>query len=175
MKKISTAFIALWLLGPEAALAADNPNSITVSGTIQNTSCTVSTDTANQTVFLGDISSKQFYQSGASSQPVQFIVDLQNCTGSMSGVTVTFNGQTDSVDPSLLALDSGDNAASGLGIAILDVNRTLIPLNNPSSNYAIDINDTDNQLVFYAQYRSTASTVNAGSTAATATFDLTYQ
>lgn len=175
MKKISTAFIALWLVGPEAAFAADNPNSITISGTIQNTSCTVSTGTADQTVFLGDIATKQFYQSGASSRPVQFIVDLQNCTGSMSGVTVTFNGQTDSVDPSLLALDSGDNAASGLGIAILDVNRTLIPLNNPSSNYAIDINDTDNQLVFYAQYRSTASTVKAGSATATATFDLTYQ
>lgn len=175
MKKISMAFIALWLLGPEAAFAADNPNSITVSGTIQNTSCTVSTGTADQTVFLGDISSKQFYQAGASSLPMQFTIDLQNCTGSMSGVTVTFNGQPDNTDPSLLALDSGDYAASGLGIAILDVNRTLIPLNNPSSNYAIDINDTDNQLVFYAQYRSTASTVNSGSATATATFDLTYQ
>lgn len=173
MKMRYSVLAVLLLTGSVSVFAADN--SITISGSIQNTSCTVSTDSADQTVFLGDIASRTFYQAGATSMPVQFTVDLQNCTGSMSGVTVTFNGTADGTEPALLGLDSGTNAASGLGIAILDANRTLIPVNNPSSNYAIDITKPDNALVFYAQYQSTGASVTAGSATATATFNLTYQ
>ncbi len=61
-----------------------------------------------------------------------FAIDLQNCGSTASGVTVSFSGAADSRNTDLLALTAGESDASGIGIALYDQNKTLIPLGQES-------------------------------------------
>ncbi|WP_333012614.1 fimbrial protein [Kluyvera sichuanensis] len=148
---------------------------VLITGNIQDNTCTVSTDSSNLSVSMGTVNSKQLRQSGDTSLPIEFDIDLQNCGEAASGVSVTFTGTADGSGSSLLALDSAGDSATGIGVAILDSDRTLIPINTASKTYPLDPSQADNILPFYAQYSVTGSSVTPGSANATATFSLTYQ
>ncbi|MGM1328182.1 fimbrial protein, partial [Klebsiella michiganensis] len=76
---------------------------------------------------------------------------------------------------SLLALTSQAGSAAGVGVAILDSQRTLLPLNSASRQYTLDPQQTTQNLTFYGEMVATSSPVTAGSVDATTTFSLTYQ
>lgn len=156
-----------------SALAHDGTVSIT--GTIQGNTCTVTTDTANQQVILGDIAAKQFTAAGSASQPVAFTIGLENCGSAASAVSLTFTGEADTTNSALLALTSQAGSAAGVGVAILDSQRTLVPLNSASRQYTLDPQQTSQNLTFYGEMVATSSPVTAGSVDATTTFSLTYQ
>lgn len=155
------------------ALAHDG--TITIDGQIEDNSCTVAQESVDQSVTLGDISSRDMRQAGDSSLPVAFSIDLQNCGSGTSGVEITFTGDADNTNPALLALTKDSGSASGLGITIKDDRSTAIPLNSASRTYTIDPTQVDNRLTFYAQYTATSSEVTAGTANATATFTMTWQ
>lgn len=156
-----------------SALAHDG--TVNITGTIQRNTCTVTTDTANQLVTLGDIRTKAFTASGSASQPVAFTIGLENCGSAASAVSLTFTGEADTTNSALLSLTSQVGSATGVGVAILDSQRTLVPLNSASRQYTIDPQQTIQSLTFYGEMVATSSTVTAGSVDATATFSLTYQ
>lgn len=76
-----------------SALAHDG--TVNITGTIQGNTCTVTTDTANQQVTLGDIAAKQFTAAGSASQPIAFTIGLENCGSAASAVSLTFTGEAD--------------------------------------------------------------------------------
>ncbi|QLP45705.1 fimbrial protein [Klebsiella michiganensis] len=156
-----------------AALAHDG--TVNITGTIQGNTCTVTTDTANQQVTLGDIRTKAFTATGSASQPVKFTIGLEHCGSAASAVSLTFTGEADATNTDLLALTSQAGSAAGVGVAILDSQRTLVPLNSASRQYTLDPQQTTQNLTFYGEMMATSSPVTAGSVDATTTFSLTYQ
>ena len=156
-----------------SALAHDG--TVNITGTIQGNTCTVTTDTATQQVTLGAIAAKQFTAAGSASQPIAFTIGLENCGSAASAVSLPFTGGADTTNSALLALTSQAGSAAGVGVAILDSQRTLVPLNSASRQYTLDPQQTSQNLTFYGEMVATSSPVTAGSVDATTTFSLTYQ
>ncbi|MCU6306352.1 fimbrial protein [Enterobacter quasiroggenkampii] len=156
------------------SVAQAHDGQINITGTIQSNTCIVDTDSQNMTVDMGNVASRQFSQAGATSTPQPFMIKLVKCGDAASGVSVTFKGTVDSRDNQLLAIDSGSAAATGMGIAILDLNRQVVPLNASSAKYPLTPGMQSVDLNFFAEYRANGDTVKAGDANATASFVLNY-
>lgn len=104
-----------------------------------------------------------------------FAIDLQNCGSTASGVTVSFSGAGDSRNTDLLALTAGESDASGIGIALYDQNKTLIPLGQESDVVTLSPGQASAHLQFYARYLADGGTVTPGDANASATFILAYE
>ena len=171
---------AIWLMiVATLSLAIQNTaiahdGQINITGTIQSNTCIVDTDSENMTVDMGNVASKQFYQAGATAAAQSFVIKLVKCGDAASGVNVTFNGIVDSHDSRLLAIDGGSTAATGMGIAILDLNRQIVPLNTQSVKYPLTPGLQSVNLSFFAEYMANGDKVKAGDANATATFILNY-
>ena len=167
--------IIFTLLLLAAASAQAHDGTVYVSGSIQDNTCIVAPSSQAQTVPLGDVAAKQFSTKGSGSTPVAFIIDLQQCGASATGVDFTFSGAADTADKTLLALDSGSDTAQGIAIELQSADHARLPLNQASVRFTIDPTRTDNAFIFYARYLATASSVTSGTAHATATFTLTWQ
>lgn len=144
---------------------------INVNGNIVNTTCDVDTNSANLNVAMGDQPISALNTAvGVTSPDISFSIKLVNCSDVATGVNIAFSG-TVSSDTALLKLDDG--GATGIGIEILDDNKTQIPVNVASKNYPLNAG-VDNTLNFYARYKTESLPVTAGDANATATFTLTY-
>ncbi|HIE5389292.1 TPA: fimbrial protein [Enterobacter cancerogenus] len=170
MKKLSLLLFCVIISGGAAA----HDGTVNISGSINANTCIISPETQEQTVSLGNIASKQFTEKGDTSPPVAFTIDVQNCSSSVSSLTLNFQGTADTNDNTLLALD-GSNPAQGVAISLLDADDNPVPLNTTTRAYAIDPSKTDNVLTFYAQYMATTDKVSGGDANATVTFDVTWQ
>lgn len=152
-------------------LAADGV--VHFQGQIASNACEVDQNSKSLDVDLGTIAIASFSQKGSTSDPTAFSLNLINCPAALAGqnVTVTFSGNQDSDDNTLLAVD-GD--AKGAGIEIDDANNTLIPIGQPSSNYVMQTGA--NTLNFRAHYKSTVeqTSMAAGDASGTAQFGINY-
>ncbi|ECG8590418.1 fimbrial protein [Salmonella enterica subsp. salamae] len=162
--------MSLWI----CATASAHDGNVNISGSIQDNTCTVATDSQALQVPLGNIPSKQFTSKGVGSQPAVFVIDLQKCGTAAAGVSFTFTGAVDTDDNGLLALD-GSNHAGGIGVEIQDADHVRLPLNQTTPVYTVDPNQADNKFTFYARYLATADSVTSGDASASATFSLTWQ
>jgi type 1 fimbria pilin len=149
---------------------------INITGSIIDSTCIVAAGSDNAVVQLGNVAAKQFTQTGDTSTKIPFTINLEKCGASTTGVAVTFVGNQDADNSSVLALDSTSDSAEGVGIAILDDTQTAVPPNTASKTYLIDgaSGQTSASLAFYAQYMATRPTVTAGTANASATFTLMY-
>jgi type 1 fimbria pilin len=150
---------------------------LNVNGAIAANGCQVSAASQNMTVAFGNVALKQFYATNIPWGKRQFIIELVNCGADASAVKVTFTGNTDPNNGTLLALNQeSDEVATGVGIELLDMNSQSVPIGEQMAS-ALPINASPgatNQFVFYAQYRSTGA-VTEGVSNATANFVLEYQ
>ncbi len=156
-------------------MAHASSGEINVTGNIVSNTCSVSLEDRDKTVKMGTVSSKAFLHGMMASPPTVFTLNLIDCGPAASAVSVVFQGTEDANRHDLLALDSGDTAAGGVGIAILDNNKTPLPINTSSSDYVIPPDAGRITLNFYAQYLANGATVSAGAANATATFSLIYE
>lgn len=154
-------------------------NVVNASGTINFTgniieqTCEVTPGDENQIVNLGDVAKSDLDGSvGKVSAAKRFSIGLVNCPESMSMVAVRFAGTPHSEDANILALSTGSTPATGVGVALYEVNDTFIPLNSDSVKQNIVNNAA--QLDFVAKYRSTSADVTAGSANAVTNFTLVY-
>lgn len=181
MKTLALASIAAFGLVSAAAQAAQTVNGGTVhfTGDFVNAACAVSTDSADQTVKLGEYKTSAITASGQYTTKVPFEIKLVNCTtDTYKNASVSFNGTIDSDDTTLLAVNSGGSnstGATGVGIEILDNSSKVLTPNGATYSTAQALNDGDNTLPFTARYKSTASTVTAGLADADATFVIKYE
>ncbi len=146
-----------------------------VSGTITDNTCSLSPASENINVSMGAVSQRQFYRAGDGSAWQPFVIDLQNCGSTASGVTVSFSGASDRHNTDLLALTAGESDAAGIGIALYDQNKTLIPLGQESDVVTLTPGQASAHLQFYARYLADGGTVASGNANASATFILAYE
>lgn len=143
---------------------------IRLTGKIVALSCEVESADVNKTVSLGNWAAGQLNYLGGHSEPVSFTIRLSGCTA--SSVALTFTGNADSGDRSLLALND-QSSATGIAVEIMDVSHKRLSLNEKTERVAVDDNGNVS-LNFTARYLSTGGRVTAGSANADSTFTLTY-
>ncbi|XUV80948.1 fimbrial protein [Enterobacter sp. TMH.L2] len=173
-KSLYIVGIALSLFAA-AADAADS--TITISGNVRDNACAVAAESKDFIVDLMNNPAKQFSAVGATTALVPFRIVLSPCGGLATAVKVGFTGVADSVNTSLLKLDSGAAAAAGMGIQILNSARTPMPINAGSSaiQWTTLVPGQTNVLGFYARLMATQLPVTAGHVNATAIFTLEFQ
>lgn len=151
-----------------SATAFASDGTITFTGSITDTACTIST--TNVTVDFGTVAASAFAAKGDSTGGRAFQLTLTNCP--FESATVRFDGNADA-EGKLFKVDSGTGKASDVGIAIYDANNLQVLPNTPSSAYTLS-KTAANTLNFSAKLQSTAATVTAGDISATSNFTIVY-
>ena len=137
--------------------------------------CSIDTGSRNMTVPLGKVLADRFTGFGSTFAEQNFNIHL-SCTqpSGVYNVAVTFSAVTDdSRVPGVLALESGPNTATGVGIQLLkdgspvEFERAL-PVGSATKSSMFTIPMT-------ARYYQTGSTVIPGEAKGIATFVLTYK
>ncbi|OON40534.1 type-1 fimbrial protein subunit A [Izhakiella australiensis] len=183
--KLALAGMSFSLLISGVAYAADGDTSVIANGgTIHfqgefiNAACAVSTESSNQTVQMGQYRTAAFKAVGDTLTSVPFTISLNECDNSIAKqAQVSFAGQLDATDKTLLALNSAGNASTAKGVALQILDSASNPITPDGSTYSVAqnlINGT-NTLRFSANYKSTAEKVTAGQANADATFMIKYQ
>ncbi|MBS3046387.1 fimbrial protein [Enterobacter mori] len=154
------------------AHAADG--TINFTGTILDAACTV--DAATQTITMGSVNKSAFTGAGTVSAPTKFSIVLKDCPSTVTSAQVTFDGASDATNSNLLALTSGTDAASGLGLALYESDgSTVIPVSVASKSITLDTTASNvNTLSYIAKYMATAATVMPGKADATTDFTVSY-
>jgi major type 1 subunit fimbrin (pilin) len=172
LRLIALMLLVCWpALYTRQAFAADA--TLTFTGTILQPSCDVDSSTANQTVPLGSAPIMDFASVGSTANPKAFNLDLVNCSAGTQ-VTMTVAGTMDTV-PSVL---KNTGSATQVGVQILQASTvgattgTPLTLNSAVSLGAVDSTNTMTVPLVAQFYR--LGTLTAGTVAATATVNFTY-
>lgn len=178
MNKLAIAFIvasgvvAFNVNAADPAPAVDQGSgSITFTGSIIDAPCSITPDSSNQTVDLGQISNSLLAKAG-SSTPRNFTIDLEKCdTATKKNVTITFGGSKDAVNEKLLGITG---TAKGAGVVLTDGGGSQIILGQASA--ARELLAGDNKLAFsaYLQGSSADGSVTPGEFSSVANFTLAY-
>ncbi|HAZ55359.1 MAG TPA: fimbrial protein [Franconibacter helveticus] len=175
MKRFITSACAALLSGLILICSAQaHDGTVYVSGKINETTCAVSPDSKNFTVDLGSVASKQFNNVGDGSDYRPFVIKLENCAAAAQTVSVHFDGTPDSKNADLLAITSDTASAAGVGIAIYNQDKSIIPLGDESVKFPLTPDQASATLNFYARYIANGDAIVAGTANASATFILTY-
>lgn len=173
--KINTFFkmsvLAAGMVAAMGANAADG--TINVAGTIIDTGCQVDAAGIAAPVALGDLVPADFPTIGSISAKKDINIVLTGCPASQTGVALTALGAADATNNQLLALN-GDSAATGLGIALYNMDGSLIPMNSSSALAAINSETGSATIALQAAAMSTAEAITGGTFTATTNFSLTY-
>ena len=153
--------------------ADDGTTTMNITGTVTAEGCNVDVDSATQNIKIGDFSAAAFPTVGTTSASVQLPIKLTNCSSGITGAKVTFSGNADSTNNQLLALNSGADMATGVGVEILDSAGAAIPVNGTSTTQTLSAGD--NTMNFALRYKSTQSPVLPGDASAILYFDIGYQ
>ncbi|NRF77466.1 fimbrial protein, partial [Citrobacter braakii] len=150
----------LCLLPLVAGYAHAADSTITITGYLKDNACSVSVDSQDFTVDLLSNAAKQFKQVGAVTSAIPFKIVFDKCGSSATAVCVGYVGTSDSDNTTLLKIDAGTNAASGIGVQILDRDKTPIPLNaaQDSLKWTTLTAGQSNTLGFYARLMAGAYT-----------------
>ncbi|MCL2891627.1 type 1 fimbrial major subunit FimA [Brenneria tiliae] len=165
----------------EAATTTVAGGTVHFKGQIVNAACAVSTNSADQTVNLGQYRTSNFAAAGAYSGKVPFTIKLEDCDTTVSTTaSVAFSGSSDSSDNTVLTTSNisggSSGAASGVGIEISDSKGTVLSPNGAVySNAQTLTNGSGNTLNFNARYKSTLDAVTAGQADADVTFTMKYE
>ncbi|CAB3640040.1 fimbrial protein [Achromobacter pestifer] len=160
-----------------ASFAADRDGEITFKGSIVDAPCSITSESATQTVQLDKISNSAL-KNGGKSNPKAFQIKLTGCdlTDTKKNVTATFVGQPSVAQPDLLKFTGG--VADGASLAIADARGNLIKLNTASP--ATKLVNIDNVLEFQAYLKGDmdgdkGANITPGEFSTSATFTLAYQ
>lgn len=187
LSQLTLACGACWLLAGTAQ-AADGQ--IEFTGSVTDNACTITTGDVNKSVSLEQVRIADFGTAVGSvlkDKAKPFSITLDNCsTETRKNVAITFSGQQDATDPTLLGL-TGENQVRGIAIQIGDRDGKKIDLNKPSADF--DLRAQNNTLDFTAAYvrtvadttvgtgdeATTTSGIGTGQVHALASFDVTYK
>lgn len=148
---------------------------IYVNGKLIGNTCTVSSQSKNMTVKMGNIGAKDFIRpssDGLWAFEFPFSIHLTDCQSESTGVKVFFMGSADINNKELLKIT--DNGAQGIAIRLMDENKNPIAINQSSKVYEINPESEINELVFYARYVLTQDKLIPGPANAVSTFMLEY-
>lgn len=170
--------MAMGLSGISAAHAAASGTTtydtgkVTFTGSIVDTPCSITPDSADQTVDLGHVSKTALENSG-SSNSTPFTIQLEDCdVSTQSTVAVTFTGGADANDSTLLGLNG---TASGAGIVIADQSGDQLDLGTQSQAQTLLNGENTLQFAAWLKADDAAGGVVAGDFSSVANFQLAYQ
>lgn len=145
-----------------------------LTGAVTGGACTVSTDSEDKKVFMGQVRSNRFEDVGSWADPVSFTLDLVNCDTAISQqVGMLFTGVTDGKDPLVFHAGEGSDSAKGVGIGLFDSSGSLIVPNSEARHLTLLHNGTVS-VPLIAKYRATRRIVSGGDASAVVYFSLYY-
>lgn len=144
---------------------------ISFTGSIAYGSCQIAVP--DQLVDLGSASTMNFNSVGDMSVQKKFYIRLNCPIGSPSKASVTFEGQHDMTDPSLLAISS--DAVKGIAIRLEDSLGQKLSLGSASE--INNISQGEIAIPFNARYQSTSerALISPGVADSFVSFAITYQ
>ena len=175
LKTLSAVVGLALVMASGAAMAANQgQGTVTFKGSIIDAPCSITPDTVDQTVNLGQVSSKALQNAGTSS-PQQFQIKLEGCDVSALAnktVTTAFSGVADGDN---LKLQGG--TAAGAAIVIEDSVGKAIKINDATGATPEGITDGTNALHFSAYLKGdqASGAIKTGDFTSVASFVLAYQ
>lgn len=183
---IGGAFTLASLMLAGHALAEDGV--VHFVGEIVDTTCEVTSDTADQIVPLGKVSKNAFSGVGSLASPQKFSIKLENCPATYTQAAVRFDGTEArrrrrpesgyaaySRQPRDFTGTGQAIAATGVGIRIFNQSdNSQVKLYNDSAYTAIDA-EGKAEMKFIARYVATNATVTAGTANADSQFTVEYK
>lgn len=174
-KKIALASAMGMLLAAGMANATDQGHGkVTFTGSIIDAPCSISPDSIDQTVSLGQVSNVALKANGnaGTSVPHNFEIKLENCdTATLKSVKTTFVGAEGKTDGSL----GITGTAKGASIILTNGDGEQIKLGEASA--ARVLQNGNNTLLFSAYLKGdgASATITPGDFSAVADFSLAYQ
>ncbi|OZY42365.1 fimbria A protein [Pseudomonas fragi] len=174
---IKSVLAAMVLLASSVSVvnaAGAGTGSVTFSGEILESACSITPQSVDQQVSLGSVSKSQLNNSGVGTKQY-FDIELTGCSLtdlSAKTVTATFTGAGTTAVPGALAL----NGVTGAGILLTEFDGTAITLGTATT--AKGITAGSNTLTFGAQLKgqpTATGTVGTGTFDAVTHFALAYQ
>ncbi|EBV4144421.1 fimbrial protein, partial [Salmonella enterica] len=175
-----------------AATDDSGGGTINFTGSVINAPCSVSTDSQNINVLLGQVSNSRLSGAGTYSDPKKITISLIDCsfaaasekpdpgtTGNYSKVAVTFTGFSPANSQALTKGEipnAAPNGAKNVVIQLLKSDGTAVNLSEtPTIDNAIPLitSSKNNDLIFYARMAAT-DTVTTGDVSAQITYKLKY-
>ncbi|WP_421105892.1 fimbrial protein [Serratia marcescens] len=172
LNKIMMAAVMAFGMSSVAAHAANQgQGTVNFSGSIIDAPCSISPESVDQTVELGQVSNA-LLKKGGKSTPKAFTINLEHCEleKGKNNVSVTFSG-VESTDGML----SISGEASGASVAIADAGGKLIKLGEASPLVGVNEGNTALRFTAYLQGDGASAAVVPGDFTAVADFTLAYQ
>ncbi|BEM60672.1 fimbrial A protein [Serratia marcescens] len=178
LNKIMMAAVLAFGVTSVAHAADQGHGTVTFKGAIIDAPCSITPETADQTVNLGQVS-KVALKNGGQSTPKNFQIKLENCElsdekpGKNNTVSIKFTGAASVEDEALLGITG---TAKGAGIAITDGSGSLVELGKASP--AQTLGNGNNSLNFSAYLqgnKASDATITPGDFQSVADFTLAYQ
>ncbi|EEF2867746.1 fimbrial protein BcfA [Salmonella enterica subsp. enterica serovar Newport] len=134
-------------------------------GQVVDAACSVSADSVDQTVTLGQVRASKLTEAGmVANQKEDFTQTSQNAA-------VIFNGQQDANQPGSLANTAGAGSATNVALQLYGPDGQALNIGESSST--VTLNDGENVIPLSVDYIATG-TATAGNVTATATFSMVY-
>lgn len=146
---------------------------VNITGAVLNATCTISPDSVNKTVNLGQVPANRLINSGDSSQPVPFNINLEKCGAIANGVVVSFSGTPDDSMTNLLKL-SPESSGTGIAIEIMDDAQKLVAIGGSTQPYLITGGATTASLRFYSKMVANGEKIQPGTIISSVTFNTLY-
>ncbi|MBI6183760.1 type 1 fimbrial protein [Serratia proteamaculans] len=178
LNKIMMAAVLAFGVTSVAHAADQGHGTVTFKGAIIDAPCSITPETVDQTVNLGQVSNVAL-KDGGQSTPKSFQVKLENCElndkapGKNNTVSIKFTGASSVDDAALLGITG---TAKGAGIAITDGSGKLVELGKASS--AQTLGNGNNTLSFAAYLqgsKASGAVITPGEFQSVADFTLAYQ
>ncbi len=127
------------------------------------------------TVPLGTWATANFINNvGATTDLKPITFNLSNCPD-MKQANIRFNGQADSLNPGLFAIQSGTDMASNVGIGMYKTNNTADLITPNSQSLTVPLTAKAGEVTVYANYMTTSNDVKEGNANADVTIDISYE
>ncbi|EFB7611713.1 S-fimbrial adhesin major pilin SfaA-I, partial [Escherichia coli] len=159
-----------------SAVTTVNGGTVHFKGEVVDAACAVNTNSANQTVLLGQVRSAKLANDGEKSSPVGFSIELNDCSSATAGhASIIFAGNVIATHNDVLSLqNSAAGSATNVGIQILDHTGTAVQFDGVTASTQFTLTDGTNKIPFQAVYYATGKST-PGIANADATFKVQYQ
>ncbi|HEC2037738.1 TPA: type 1 fimbrial protein [Klebsiella oxytoca] len=172
MKKtlIALALTSASIVSVNNAMASDS-STMRFVGSVEASSCDLDTSDLSS-ISMPSVTQKDFSAKGATSGAQSFTIKVSDCPNTVKKAQLSVSGTADSTDSSLLAIDTGDNMASGLAIALTAQGNPLAI--NSGKSIPRTVTNGETTFAMTAKYVATSDTVVSGGVSASAQVNITY-
>lgn len=150
---------------------AQNSSSMRIIGSVVASSCDIDTSGFSN-ISMPSVTQKDFTGKGSTAGEQSFEVKVSDCPNTVNSARVSVSGKSDATDANLLAVDTGENMATGIAIGIT-AQGSQLPVNTGKS-IPRQVKNGEATFEMTAKYIATSDVVVSGGVSATAQINVTY-